>query len=246
MSNEISIDLFERNAKSLNKKGILRDYNKILAYGSEYTKTIPLGFTNRLVLEVVVDKEYVDGLKEVFESEGYKILGGINYYFLESMVNHYHSVKIDDPKAKEGLNAIEKDYNEQKNANKPYTEKENGDVVFYIIPYKENVLTFVSFVEEMKNKVLDYATKNDITIVMNIKGFTNQINGFMGFNFMDADSEEDEGVEVDYASNIYVSVDFKKGSTVYMAAAYLNALALQKEDLELINVHILTDNAKIK
>ena len=72
--------------------------------------------------------------------------------------------------------------------------------------------------------------------------FTTQMDGFIGFNFYDADQKGE--VVVDYAARLTVGVDFNKFVTAYQAAVLLTGIGESKEELADpdLNVHIFAEN----
>ena len=119
----------------------------------------------------------------------------------------------------------------------------NEDAKFTLIPYNDKITTLAGFIREYKDEILSFAKENDATIVMNPKGYSDQITGFIGFNFYDLDEAEDGNreVEVDYASSINVAVNFDKEITIYSSAMYLSAIGEDSKDLKYMNVNIFAD-----
>ena len=60
--------------------------------------------------------------------------------------------------------------------------------------------------------------------MLKVFGFSKQINGFIGFNFFDAD-EKNQEVIIDYASGVTVGVDFINKLNVYVAALLLTSIS---------------------
>ncbi len=242
MAQEINVELFEKNAKIYNKKGLRRAYFSIPKREEEYINLRPLGATSKFVLEVIIDKEIVGEYQEYLKQKGYTILGSSNTYFIENMISDYKNKLSLYSNIKEQMEAIEKDYNLMLEKNKAYEELENDDVKFYFLPYNDNISNLCEFIEEEKQEILKFSKDKDVTIVMNILAYCNTIKGYFGFNFLDADTKEE--VNVDYSSNIIVNVNFAQKMSVYAAALLLTGITENGEDLELMSCHIMADNLK--
>ena len=242
MAQEISVELFERNAKLFNKKGLRRRYSSIPEREAEYIRQRPLGASSRYVLEVSIDKESVQDFQTFLKDKGFTILGSKNYYHLENMIKDYHLHESLYETIRDKMEALEKDCNLMKENQQPFEEIENDDAKFYFLPYNHSINSLCGFVEEMKNEVLGFCKEKDVTIVMNIIAYSNMVKGFFGFNFFDADQQGD--VVIDYSSNIFVSVDFSQRNSAYAAALQLSGISDNAEDLELMNCHIMAENLK--
>ena len=81
--------------------------------------------------------------------------------------------------------------------------------------------------------------------MLKIMGYCNQIDGFFGFNFFDAD-QKDEEVIVDYASRITVTVDFAKVYSVYSAGLLLTGIGDSEDELNAMSTHIVAENLKYR
>lgn len=241
MSVEINIDLFEKNAKVYNRKGLKRTYSSFIKHEGEYISQRPLGASSQYVLEVVIDKEFVVPFQKFLKRKKFQILGSKNYYHIGKMIEDYNEKKPES--LKEPMQAIIKDYEEMKKNSKEYEEVENDDAKFYFLPYNDEITCLCDFIEEEKTSLVRYCKKNDITIVMNIISYTtNMVKGFLGFNFIDAESKDEE--VVDFVSNMYVAVDCSQRMSVYAAAMLLTGITANAEDLEMVHCHILADNLK--
>lgn len=238
MAQEISVKDFEQKAKKINKRGLNRSYSSIAKNPSEYVNGFPLGYTNEFVLEVIIDKEYVTKFQDFLKRRNYTIIGKGNSYFLGKLIEDYENKKQYFTNIVSQMEAISKDYEKLINAKSKYEKIENDDAKFYFLPYNDDVHTLCEFVEKEKESILKYALKNDITILMNIKAFSNQVKGFLGFNFLDEENEEET---ITYQSSIYITADFKQAIFTYNVAAFLNAITDNEEDLELMGVHIITE-----
>lgn len=244
MAQDISITAFEKNAARSNKSGLARSFNTILDHMREYVPALPLSATKKLMFEVTIDKDSVDDFIKLIKDNGFEFIGSTNYYYVEEAVKQYeanprmYNVKPDM------MEALKKDVKEMKEKNTDAKDIENDDKVFYFIPVSEGVNTLYEFIKTMKDKIYDFAKANDITIMIKISGYNNQISGFLGFNFFDAD-KKDEEVVIDYASRITVGVDFKSRQAVFSAAMYLNAIGESEEELydADVNTHIVTEKA---
>lgn len=245
MAQEISVSTFERNLKMYNRKGLRRRFSSVYDHEGEYLKAKPLGVTPKYVLEVIIDKDYVLDFQELLKKENFKIVGDVNYIHIEKIVNDYHENEALYSSSKEAIEAFEKDYKNILANIKDYKEVENDDCSFYFLPYNDNISNICQFIEEEKDKILSYAKEKDVTIIMNLIGFSSIIKGFIGFNFYDAD-QNDKEVVVDYTSNFTINLDFAKGATVYNTAILLKGLSDNEEDIELINCHIFAENVRFK
>ncbi len=242
MAEIITLAQFEAKAKKFNKSGLKRSYTSIPNRLSEYGIIKPLGATNKILLEVLVDKEFAEELINLFKSNGFNTYGN-NYYFYDCLINEYDSCnkqvyKNVNPDAVE---AIRKDVEEFKAKTNAYEETENDDAKFYLLPYNEDIESLFEFVEVYKEKIKTFAIEKDITIMLKPITFTNQISGFIGFNFFDADAK-DQNVVVDYAPSITINVDFNNFLSVYNAALLLKSIGENEDELKEVNVLLLTEN----
>lgn len=112
MSVEINIDLFEKNAKVYNRKGLKRTYSSFIKHEGEYISQRPLGASSQYVLEVVIDKEFVVPFQKFLKRKKFQILGSKNYYHIGKMIEDYNEKKPES--LKEPMQAIIKDYEEMK------------------------------------------------------------------------------------------------------------------------------------
>ena len=103
--------------------------------------------------------------------------------------------------------------------------------------------TLFEFIGAYKEKISEFAKKEDITIMMKIGGYCDQIDGFFGFNFFDAD-QGDKEVIVDYASRITIKVDFKERYSVFAAGLLLAGIGDDIEELSAMNTYIIADNLR--
>ncbi len=246
MAVEISIEAFEKNAKNFNKNGLRRDFYSIYKHVGEYVNQAPLIACNTYVFECTIDKEYGAKFIEFLKNDGFTVLGSENYYFIERMVNLYNLNKERyrgvNPEA---IEAINKDLDLMKERNKEYNEIQNDDITFNFLPFKEGIDSIFEFVKVMKDKILAFAKENDITIMLKIQGYNSQCDGFIGFNFFDADNKDEE-VIIEYASRITIMVDFNDKNTVFSAGLLMSGIGETKEELldSDINTHILAEGAK--
>ena len=242
MAEIITLAEFEAKAKKFNKSGLKRSYTSIPGRLSEYGIIKPLGATNKILLEVLVDKEFALELIDLFKSNGFTTYGN-NYYFYDSLINEYDSCNKQVYKNvnPEAIEAIRKDVEEFKTKTNAYEEADNDDVKFYLLPYNENIDTLFEFVEVYKEKIKAFALEKDITVMLKPLSFTNSIGGFIGFNFFDADLKE-QNVVIDYAPSITINVDFNNVLSVYNAALLLNSIGENEDELKEVNVLLLTEN----
>lgn len=242
MAQEITIELFERNAKVYNKKGLRRSYSSIPDRPAEYIGMKPLGASSKFVLEVVIDKASGLEFQEYLKRKDFMILGAKNYFHIGNMLQDYHEKESLYETIKERMDAVQKDYLLMKENPEPFEELENEDVKFHFLPYNDEIKNLCDFIEEEKNSILQFAKEKDITIILNIIGYCNMVKGFFGFNFLDADAKEE--TVIDYSSNIVVNVDFSQRVGTYAAALLLKGITDNAEDLELMNCHIVAENLK--
>ena len=243
MAQEISLSLFERNAKIFNKKGLRRTFSSIATHVQEYVPTEPLSARKHVVLEVTIDKNSADAYQQFLKDNGFTVIGDTNYYHLQNAVEDYEAKKDLFQKQKDAIEAIQKDLVKMKEEAKPYKEIKDDDAVFYFVPYNDVVDSLFEFIGAYKEKISEFAKKEDITIMMKISGFCGQIDGFFGFNFYDAD-QGDKEVIVDYASRITINVDFKDRYQTFNAGLLLSGIGDDLEELLAMNVHILANNLK--
>ncbi len=246
MAQEVTIKAFEKNAQRANRNGLARSYNTMLDNYKEYVPYPPLSSTSKLMFEVTVDKDYTDQLIELIKNEGFPFFGSVNYFYTEEFINQYNKAPNRfnvDPKM---IEALSKDLVNLKKEAMENASKEapNDDRVFYFMPYAEGISTLYEFIKAKKDLFLKFAKENDITIMMKIIGFNNQLSGFLGFNFFDADKETEE--VIDYAARVTVGVDFKNRVPVYNACVLLSSIGENEDELtdSDINCHIVAENAR--
>lgn len=240
---EISINLFEKNAKLCNKNHLLRDYVSISKHKDEYLKSIMPGIVDKVVLECSIEKKYYDGFIDILKHHDFTILGDQNDYHYKAICLDYESNPLLYKNYKESVESIKNSLLDIENKRKEYKELEHNNVLFYFLPYNNTIITLNDFINECKDEIIKYAKKNDITIMLRIKGEGNPIEGFIGFNFLDADITDKE-VVIDYICNITINVDFKNRVSVYLASMALTSISLNCEDIKGLNVHIIADNIK--
>ena len=243
MAQEINLSLFERNAKIYNKKGLRRTFSSIATHSLEYVPTEPLSARKEVVLEVTIDKDSADAYQAFLKENGFTVLGDTNYFHLENACKDYEVKKDLFQKQKDTIEAIKSDVEKMKIEAKPYREIKDDDVVFYFLPYNDVVKTLFEFIGAYKDKISEFAKKEDITIMMKIGGYCDQIDGFFGFNFFDAD-QGDKEVIVDYASRITIKVDFKERYSVFAAGLLLAGIGDDLEELSAMNTYIIADNLR--
>ena len=236
MAEEISLELFERNLKLYNNKNLRRSYtsieNKINEYG---LKAAPLSATSKFMIQVTIDKSVVEEFIELIKSKNFPMYGDTDTYYLEKSVSDYEANKGLFTQQKAAIEAISKDLVNLNMDRKPYKEIENEDCVF----------TLFEFVTAYKDEFVEFSKKHDVTIMMRISGFCNQVNGFIGFNFLDAD-QKDKEVVVDFVIRINVNVDFNSRGNTFNAALLLKGIGENKDELIAMNTHLLADNLKYK
>ncbi len=241
MAQEITLELFEKNAKIANKKGLRRQYSSIPLRASEYLPSIPLGVSDKLVLECTIDKEFYPNIKALLEENNFQLLGSQNYYNLKEIVDGYEANKEAYKNYDEPISAIKNDLEKILENKTEYKEIKDEDVVFYFLPFNDEINDLSQFLSKMKDKIIKLAKENDITIMFNVNGFSKQLNGFIGFNFFDAD-EKNKEVIVDYASGVTVGVDFSNRLNIYVAALLLTSISHNREGFNKLNLHIVGEN----
>ena len=243
MAQEISLSLFERNAKIYNRKGLRRTFSSIYTHSNEYLPVNPLSARREVVLEVTIDKNSVEAYQQFLKDNEFTILGDKNYFHLENACNDFDANPTVFAQQKEGIEKAKADVKKMKENFIPYTEIKDEDVIFYFLPYNDVVKTLFEFIGAYKEKISEFAKKEDITIMMKISGFCNQIDGFFGFNFFDAD-QGDKEVIVDYASKVNVRVDFNDRFQVYAAGILLSGVGDDLDELMAMNTSIVAENLK--
>ena len=239
---EINIPIFERNLKVYNGKGLRRSYTSVEGRYKEYLDVKPLASTTKVVLEATLDKEYVEAFQKLLSDSGYKLLGSTNTYHMENFLNDYEVHKERFKDREEQIEKVREEMEGLKAKNTSFFDLPNDDVKFYFLPYNEDVSNLYEFIKSSKDAILDFAKTNDITIMLKVCPFTTQMDGFIGFNFYDADQKGE--VVVDYAARLTVGVDFNKFVTAYQAAVLLTGIGESKEELADpdLNVHIFAEN----
>lgn len=240
---EISLNIFEKNAQIYNKKNLKRYFTSISEHYTEYGIVVPpLGCRGDINIRVVIDKEYVTDFIDFIKRRNFKVFGSIDYSYIENVILDYDNKKeyFKEDIAKEFEERLQKINQELK----PFNEIENDDCEFYFSPYNDVISNLYEFYLAYKDEILSYAKKNDITIMFNFVAFNNQANGFMAFNFFDADAEEDIVIDTSMRINIYF--DLKKLYEVYSASLILAKIGQSEDELNYMNTHIFGDNLRYK
>ena len=243
MATKIEYRLYERNCKNKNKRGVLRGYQSIYNHPEEFGLMKSAGVTNKLLFSVSVDSSVVEGLITLFRDLGFKTYGD-DYYYLECAYSDYMTNdKLRASIKDEDLEGMRLELLDRKTREPMFIEEDNDNTKFYLLPYNDECETIYEFIDKYKAKILEFAKVDDVTITMNPVGYSDQINGFIGFNFLDLDEkEEGKDVEVEFASGFNIGVDFKKSVTIYSSALYLTALGSNNEALNSLHVAIYGDN----
>ena len=239
MATEISVKQFENTAKKFNKRGLNRSFSSMAQTPYEYVSTTPLAATSEYVLEVSIDKEYVEDFQKFLKRKKYSVLGATNYYHIGKMVENYNMHQKVFSSLAEKMEAISKDYELMKKSKDKYTEIGNDDVKFYFLPYNEDCETIYDFVQNEQKSILKWCKKNDITIIMNIIAYCDMVKGFLGFNFLDDQAEGE--VIVDFISNMRVGVNTKDRMSVYAASLLMSGIGKTEQELSFVNCHIQVD-----
>ncbi len=239
---EVSISLFERNAKIYNKKGLRRSFASFKERYSEFLQVMPLSARNKFVLEVTLDKSCVEAFIKLLQDNEFEVLGSINYYNLENAVNDYNANKALYQAQAGAIEAIAKDVELMKKDKELYKNIENEDSVFCFLPYNSKVETLFEFIGAYKDLILNFAKENDITIMFKVTAYCNQVEGFFGFNFFDADQMEE--TVVDFASRVSIIADLNSRLSVFNAGLLLSGVGENEDELNVLNTHIVVQNIK--
>lgn len=245
MSEEIRLDVFEKNARLSNKKNLRRSFFSIPTHYKEYINILPLSARKEVVLEATLDKEYAGKFIDFLKENKFRVLGSINYFHLENVVLDYDNNKELYAGNETAIKAVKKDLKTMKKETTDFKEIEDEDVVFYFLPYNDSVSNLFEFITVYKEKLLEFTKEFDITLVLKVSGYCNQIDGFFGFNFFDADVKDKEEL-VDYAARVNVMVDFAMPSSVYAAGLFLTSIGDSVDELVAVNTHIIAENVKFK
>ena len=241
---EITLSQFEARAKKLNKRGMQRGFVSMAKTPFEYTQSLPLGLTNEIIVEAIIDKDYVNDLMKIIKSFKLEIIGGVNHYFIGKVLDDFDKNKKGIPQNRwEGYEALRKDYNNMLENKTNFVEMENEDVKFYFKAFNEDITNVRELVYKLDSKLDKLAKKNDITIFFNFKAYCDALKGFMAYNFFDLDEkEEGKEVVVEKAYNAIVGVDFSNPISVYAASVLLTSLADEKEVFDNSSFHINAEN----
>ena len=241
---EITLNQFEAKAKTLNRRGMQRGFVSMSKAPFEYVQRLPLGISNEIVVEAIIDKDYVKDLIKIVKGFNLELLGGVNYYFIGKILEDFDKNKKAIPADRwEAYEAMRKDYELMLKNKKDFVEMENDDVKFYFKALNDEITNVRELIYKMHDKLDKLAKKNDITIFLNFKAYADSLQGFMAFNFFDLDEkEEGKEVVVESAYNAIVGVDFASQVSVYAASVLLTALTDDKEVFEASNFHINAEN----
>ena len=241
---EITLNQFEAKAKTLNRRGMQRGYISMAKAPFEYVSRLPLGITNEIVVEAIIDKDYAKELIKIVKGFKLELIGGVNYFFIGKVLEDYEKNKKAIPADRwEAYEAMKKDYDLMLKNKKDFVEMENEDVKFYFRAFNDEITNLRELIYRLDDKLNKLAKKNDITIFLNFKAYTDALQGFMAYNFFDLD-EKEEGKEVviEKAYNTIVGVDFNNPTSVYAASVLLTSLTDDKEVFEVSNFHINAEN----
>jgi hypothetical protein len=239
---EISVSLFERNAKIYNKKGLRRSFASFGERYQEFLNVMPLSARNKFVLEATIDKSCVEAFIKLLKDNEFEVLGSLNYYNLENACKDYEANKAVYASQAGAINAISKDVELMKKDEAEYKEIENEDCLFYFLPYNSKVDTLFEFVSVYKDVILNFARENDITIMLKVTSYCNQVEGFFGFNFFHADQKEE--TVVDFASRVSVVADLNSRVSVFNAGLLLSGVGENEDELNVVNTHVVVQNIK--
>ena len=241
---EITLEQFEAKARTLNRRGMQRGYISMAKAPFEYTQVLPLGLTNEIVVEAIIDKDYVKDLIKIIKGLKLEIIGGVNYYFIGKVLADFNKNKKAIPQNRwEAYEALRKDYNLMLKNKKDFVEMENDDVKFYFKAFNDDITNVRELIYKLDDKLDKIAKKNDITIFLNFKAYSDSLKGFMAYNFFDLDEkEEGKEVVVEKAYNAIVGVDFNNPTSVYAASVLLTSLTDDKDVFNNSNFHINAEN----
>ena len=141
MAQEISLSLFERNAKIFNRKGLRRTFSSIYTHSNEYVPVVPLSARKEVVLEVTLDKNSADTYQQFLKDNGFIVLGDKNFFHLENAVKDFDQNPTPYQQQKEAIDKVRTDVDNLKKDVKPYNEVKDEDVIFYFLPYNDVVKT---------------------------------------------------------------------------------------------------------
>lgn len=243
MATRIDYRVYERNCKNKNKRGLLRGYSSLYAHPEELGVIKGAGVDNKILFSVSVDVSVAEDLIKLFRSFGFKTYGD-DYYYLECRYNDYmNNEKLRASIKDSELEALKMELLDRKARESMFIMEENDNTKFYILPYNDECHTVYEFLDKYKKAILDFSKIDDVTITMNPVGYSDQIQGFIGFNFYDLDEKEDgRDVEVSFTSGFNIAVDFKKPITIFSSTLYLTALGSDNEELNSLNVALYGEN----
>ena len=244
MEKEINVELFEKNARLYNKKNLKRHYASIWEHAKEYGFIVPpLGCRGDFVIKASIDKEFVDEFIGFLEERKLNIIGVNNHYQLRYVLEDYEVYKNAMNDISENIKKIEEEYQRQLNIKEKYMINENDDAIFYFYPFNEDVDTLFEFYLRYKDEILDFAKQRDITIMFDLESFYNFATGFMAFNFLDSDNNDEP---MDFAKRIIIHFDLAKAYSIYVVSRILSNIGDTYEELEYMETHIFGDNLKYK
>ncbi|MBQ9449269.1 MAG: hypothetical protein IJU60_05285 [Acholeplasmatales bacterium] len=244
MEKEINVELFEKNARLYNKKNLKRHYASIWEHAKEYGFIVPpLGCRGDFVIKASIDKEFVEEFIGFLEERKLNIIGVNNHYQLRYVLEDYEIYKNAMNDISENIKKIEEEYQRQLNIKEKYMVNENDDAVFYFYPFNEDVDTLFEFYLRYKDEILDFAKQRDITIMFDLESFYNFATGFMAFNFLDSDNNDEP---MDFAKRIIIHFDLAKAYSIYVVSRILSNIGDTYEELEYMETHIFGDNLKYK
>ncbi len=240
---EISVELFEKNAQLYNKKNLKRHFKSIWEHAKEYGFIVPpLGCRGNFVIKASIDKEFVDEFIKFLNDRKLDVIGINNYYQYQYVLEDYETYKQfmkNDIEA--NIEKIKAEYQREIAIKEKYEVNQNDDAIFYFSPYNENVDTLFEFYLRYKDEILEFAKEKDITIMFDLETFYNIATGFMAFNFLDSDNNDEA---MDFAKRITVHFDFSKAYSVYVISRILSNIGDEASELDYMETHILAKNLK--
>ena len=232
---EITISEFENQGIKYNKNGTKRSYFDVIKHLSEYEDGFEVNLDDYSVvlLQAELDKDSANDFIELLKKHNFLVFQSPEILYANNLKRRL----VGRPKTVslvQDLKNIEAILEKYKNM-PLYTETENDDVFIYFLPRNEKVTTLYDFFKVYRKVFLDFALKNDLTMLFRAVERKGRVNGFFAFNYLD--QVNDEVKSYDYASRfVYKS---NPSSAVLFVEECENLCALGKNKLELKDLNTI-------
>lgn len=240
---QISIELFEKNARIHNQKNLRRSILTMHKHAKEYVN-IPGGLTNECVMEINVDKSALEDVMGLLKGKGYRIIGTENILPIEISLNSLLPIRDKDDNVKGLIAQGQNDLEIMTKRNKEYMIDENDDAKFLFSPKNDDVNNVIEFIQDVNAELRRIAEEKDVTILIYVTNVLKNLSGAIAYNFVDQDSEDNK--VIDFQTSFILNVNMANAFSTYYAGYAASYLASDISDLDFLNLSIMATNLKYK